>query len=335
MKRRLPGILIGLLGIVFIATAVFTKLFSVAPAFERLTDDFRPELQASGLAQLREDLTVLSATQAEFTTVLAPQLAQDLGITPEQLSATLQTDFQAVATGLAAVPQIVESFDGVLTVLENERARFERADAIPTDNLPAETVPWALAGAGLLAIGAALLRPRRRGGFVAVGLGALLIVAPLVLTLPGKAQAADKMNSNLKPVYTAELVSGAKQSLATITAMGTELQTKMLPAVGQLMQATPDQVQAYLGKFPAVTAGLTGMPAALGRFNNLVGAFDNSLENYNDVKSTKLVPIVWILMVGGALIALIGAWTVAQGMPARATRKARVPAAATGGHKAG
>lgn len=323
MKRRVPGLIIVLFGVVIISVALFGKFFSVAPAFESMTDDFRPEMRASLHADLRDDLATLSATQEEFTTKVSPQLAEALKMTPAQFSATLQQQFPAVAGGMAAVPQITTEFGKVLTVLEDERSRFGKADAIPTKSLPATTVPFVLVGAGLLAFGTALLLPRRRGGVVAVVVGAMLIAGPIILSLPGKADAADTMNSNLKPVYTAELVSNAQQSLAAMQAMGAELQEKMLPALAQMMQMTPAEVQAYLGQFPAVGAGIAAMPESLARFDTLVAAFDSSLGNYQDIKSTELVPIVWLLIAGGALIALAGGLTLAQ--QAASAQKVRAP----------
>ena len=67
------------------------------------------------------------------------------------------------------------------------------------------------------------------------------------MSLPGKADATDTMNSHLKPVYTAELVAGAKQSLAGMQAMGTELQTKMLPALAGMLHMSAVQVQGFAG----------------------------------------------------------------------------------------
>lgn len=327
MKRRMPEVMIGAVGVVLIAAALAARLFTVAPAFERMTGDFRPEMRATELAQLRQDVNGLAATQSEFTTKVVPQLAAALHVTPQQLGATLAEQFPAVSTGLQKVPEITGQFNGVLTVLDNERARFNRADAIPTKSLPATTVPWALAGTGVLCLGAALVVSRRRGNALAIGLGLLLVVVPLALTLPGKANAADTMNSHLKPVYTAELVAGAKQSLAGMQAMGTEMQTKLVPALGGMLQMPPAQVQAYLASnFPTVTAGITSMPAALVRFDKLVSAFDGSLGDYNAAKDTRLLPIVWLLIVAGVLVAGTGGWVTAQRAVGTSEEKERVPA---------
>lgn len=327
MKLRMPSILIGSVGVALIAIALAARLFTVAPAFERMTDDFRPVMNNAELSQLRQDVNGLSAVQAEFNNEAVPQLAAALGIAPQQFAALMGQQFPAVAAGLAAVPQVTQEFNGVLTVLEDERGRFDRADGIPTGSLPATTVPWGLVGAGALCIAVAFFVPRRRGAVSAVVLGLLLVVVPMVLSLPGKADAADTMNDHLKPVYTAELVAGAKQSLAGMQAMGAEMQTKLLPALAEMLKMPPADVQSYLAaNFPAVTASLASMPAAFERFDTLVATFDGSLGNYDEIKSTSLVPIVWALMVGGLLVAGLGGLALAQGAAgAPAARKERIP----------
>jgi uncharacterized membrane protein YphA (DoxX/SURF4 family) len=327
MKRRIPSLLIGGIGVVLILVTLTANLFRAGPAFERVTDNFRPEMKAGQLAQLRQDVNGLAAVQAEFTTKAIPQLATALKTTPQQLSASLGQQYPAVVAGLQNVPRTTEQFNGVLNVLDAERARFADADAIPTQSLPVTTVPWGLVGAGLLCIGVAFILPRRRGAASAVALGVLLVAAPLLLSLPGKSDAADTMNSHLKPVYTAELVSGAKQSLVGMQAMGSELQTKLMPGLAQMLKMSPQQLQAYLaGNFPAVTAGLTSMPAALGRFDTLVKTFDSSLADYNTAKKTTLVPIVWVLLAAGLLVAGIGGWVLMEGHAgAVAVRRERVP----------
>jgi hypothetical protein len=321
MNRRMPSYIIGGIGVVLILMSFTTRLFTVAPAFERLTDDFRPEMKAATLSQLRQDVGGLSAVGAEFSTKAVPQLATALNMTPAQFSGVMGQQFPAVAAGLQRIPQVTQEFNGVLNVLSEERSRFEDADAIPTSSLPATTVPWALAGAGVLCIAVAFIVPRRRGAATAVVLGLAMVVAPLLLSLPAKADAADTMNSHLKPVYTAQLVSGAKQSLAGMQAMGAELQTKMVPALAQMLHMSSAQVQGYLAQnFPTVTAALGSMPATLGRFETMVNTFDRSLDNYDTANGTELVPIVWALLAAGLLAAGTGGYALSRsGAGARAT----------------
>lgn len=327
MRRRVPVLLVGAVGVVLIVWALAARLFTAGPAFERVTDGFRPEMRASELAALRTDLAALDSTQKEFTSKVIPQLAAAQGVTQQQLAAVLGQQFPAVAAGLQRAPEIVAEFSGTLDVLDAEQGRFRGADAIPTKSLPATTVPWGLLGVGLLCLALVFLIPRL-GAALAVGVGVLMLAVPLLLSLPSKAGDADTMNSNLKPVYTAELVSTAKASLAGMQAMGAEMQEKLLPGLGQMLGMSQAQVGQFLaGNFPDVTAGMARIPGALARFDRMVGAFDRSLDDYDTAKGTSLLPIVWALMVGGVVVAGSGGWVLARRLQAiRAAAPREAPA---------
>jgi hypothetical protein len=320
MKKSLAGLIVVAVGVAFIVTTFVANLYKAGPAFERMTTSFRPHMTQAAITQYQKDLSGLAAVNTEFTTKAAPALAQALHMTPAQFNAYVTKQFPAVAAGMAAMPQIGTSFKGVLTTLDNERARFASADAIPTSSLPATTLPWALLGIGVLAIGVGgwLMVGGRSAQVVAVVLAGLLILVPLALSLPSKAANADTMNAHLKPVYTEQLVAGAKGSLQVLQAMGTEMQTKMIPAVAQAMNLTTAQTQAFLASsFPAIAQGLQSMPAALTRFAGLVGAFDKSLADYNTLKPISLAPVVWVIVIGGFV-------TLVVAFAARTEERARI-----------
>jgi hypothetical protein len=328
MKRRVPAYIIGGVGVLLILMTFGTNLFWVGPAFQRLTNDFRPEFRSSEVAALRQDVNGLAATQTEFTSRAVPALASALKVTPQQFQAQLAQKYPAVAAGVQNAPTVTQEFNGVLNLIDQEQGRFAKADAIPTKSLPANSVPWGLAVAGLGCIGVAFLVSRRPGAVLAVALGVALVVAPLVMTLPSKADAADTMNSHFKPIYTAEFVAKAQQSLTGMKAMGAELQTKLIPDLATQMHMTPAQLQGYLqSNFPTMTAGMAAMPAAFARFDKLVGAFDSSLDNYKTLKPVKLVPIVWATIVAGLLVAGTAGLGLVQGAAAApAVEKQRRPA---------
>jgi len=302
-----------LVGAGLVALTLVSNLFAVGPAFENLITDFRPALTQQSLDTARADIAGMSAVQTEFTTKLAPALAQQLGMTPDQFNGFVSTKFPAVAAGMGALPTAVPAFNGLINTLDQQRPLFASADAIPTESLPATTVPWALLGAGLLVflIGLAALRSPKAGGAAAVVVGLLLVAAPMALSLPGKASDADQLNANLKPVYTQALVDSATKSLGALGAMGKEMQTGMLPALAVQLKMSPEQLQAFLGtNFPATAQALQTMPASMARFNGLVKVFDQNLGNYETLKPVGLARLILILMVAGGLVAALGAVTV-------------------------
>lgn len=307
---KAAAVLVMLMGTGLIAITLISNLFAVGPAFENLIVDFRPALTQSSIDTARADIAGLSAVQSEFTTKLAPALSQQLKMTPTQFNEFVSQNFPSVAAGMSALPTVVPTFNGLINTLDEQRPLFASADAIPTKDLPATTVPWAMFGAGLLVflIGFLMLRSPKAGGVAAIVVGLLLLLAPVALSLPSKAADADQLNANLKPVYTQALVTNATGALATIGAMGNEMQTKMLPALATQLKMTPEQLQAFLGSnFPATAQALQTMPASMERFNGLVKVFDKNLANYNILKPVGLAKLISILMVVGGLVAGLGA----------------------------
>lgn len=302
-----------LVGAGLVALTLISNLFAVGPAFEDLITDFRPALTQASIDTAKADIAGMSAVQEEFTTKLAPALSQQLKMTPAQFDGFVSAQFPAVAAGMGALPTVVPTFDGLINTLDKQRPLFASADAIPTESLPATTVPWALLGAGILVflIGLAMLRSPKAGGAVALVVGLLLLVLPLVLSLPAKASDADQLNANLEPVYNQTLVDNAAGALGTIGAMGDEMQTKMLPALATQLKMSPEQLQTFLGtNFPATAKALQTMPASMERFNGLVKVFDENLGNYETLKPVGLERLILILMVSGGVVATLGAVTV-------------------------
>jgi hypothetical protein len=313
---KVAAALIMLVGAGLVAMTLISNLFAVGPAFENLISDFRPALTQTSIDTARNDIAGLSAVQTEFSTKLAPALSQQLKMTPEQFNGFVSQKFPAVAAGMGALPTAVPTFNGLINTLDKQRPLFASADAIPTESLPATTVPWALLGAGILVflVGLATLRSPKAGGATAVVVGLLLVVLPVALSLPGKAGDADQLNANLKPVYTKALVTNATGALGTIGAMGKEMQTSMLPALAVQLKMSPTELQTFLGtNFPATAKALQTMPASMERFNGLVKVFDKNLANYDTLKPVGLARLIFLMMLAGGLVAVLGAVAIVTG----------------------
>jgi hypothetical protein len=305
---RIPAVIVMLVGAVLIGTTLMNNLFKVGPAFERLTDGFRPVLTAQAIETARADVAALGAAGEEFRTAVTPAMAERFGMTPEQFTAYVGQQFPGVAGGMAALPQIVPTFSGLIDTLDAQRDLFASADAIPTSNLPATTIPWALLIAGILALGLGIFMwfVPRIGGIIAIAFGLVLIAVPFALSLPTKAADADQMNTNLKPVYSKALITQASGALATVGTMGTEMSQTMLPALADQLGMSGDQLQSFLGdNFPATAATLQNLPASMERFQGLVRTFDANLDNYGTLKPVAFAPIIWTVVIGGAVMFLV------------------------------
>jgi len=307
--RKTFAALTVLIGLTFIAMTLIVNLFSVGPAFERLTDGFRPVMTQTSISTAQTHVAQLAAAGNELQTKVLPTLTQQLNLSPTQMNGMLNSQFPAVAAGMKALPTVLPTFNGLLTTLDQQRPYFTSADAIPTTNLPATTLPWGLliAGIAVVGLGVYMWFAPRPGAIVAVALGAVLVATPLALSLPQKAADADQLNTNLKPVYTQSLITQSTAALTTMGAMGTQMQTQMFPALATQLKMTPAQMQGFfVQSFPTTTVALAEMPATMKEFQGLVGTFRSHLSDYKTLKPVALLPIVWVMIGGGIALLLIG-----------------------------
>lgn len=314
MQQRIAAVGVIAVGIVIFASAFTANLFTVAPAFEDLTDGFRDTVMTdAAVEQARADIAALEAVSAEFESSVAPTLAASLEMDQATFAGFMQSEFPAVAAGAESLPAITAQFNDVINLIDSQQANFARADEIPTNNLPATLVPWEIALIGLLGIGigALMMRRSRAAAIAAVVVGLLAVGGAVALSLVDKSNAADDMNEAFKPVYTNELVVQSQGALNVVGAMGNEMQTTMVPALAQQQGMSVEQMQGFIAEsFPATAAALQAMPDALERFNGMVTVFDSQLENYDTIKSTALTPVAWTVVVGGVLMAAFGLWAL-------------------------
>jgi uncharacterized membrane protein HdeD (DUF308 family) len=320
--RRIAAVLVVIAGIVLVVSTFANNLFNVGPAFENMMNDFRPILTQQSIDSANQALDGMQKTSDEIQTKMLPGLAQQAHMTTEQFAASIATQFPAVGKGLQTLPTAVPQFKALVSTLDQQRPLFASADAIPTKNLPATTVPWGLFAAGLLTIvvGIVMWFTARIGAVLAAVLGAVLVVAAVVMTLPGKASDADQLNANLKPVYTQQMVNQGKASLVTLGAMGAQMQSAMLPALAQQTGMSAAQLQQWLvTNFPATAASLVTLPTNLEKFTGMVKVFDDNLDNYGTLKPVAFEPIIWTLIAVGGAVFLLGliALFVGRGKPER------------------
>jgi hypothetical protein len=309
--------------VALLVSVVANDLFAVGPAFEEMVEDFRPLMTDEAIAQMRSDIAAMGVVHEEFTTQLLPAVAGQLGVPPEQFAEQLNTAYPSVAQGLAVMPQAGEQFVVVADTLDANQENFASADAIPTTSLPATSVPWGMTLAGLacIIVGAVMFFTARIGAVIAIILGLALVIVPFALSLPEKAADADQLNENLEPVYTEELVVAGGAAVQALGAMGAQLQTETLPDLATQLGLAPEELQAFLGEnFPATAAMLGGFEEMLGRFSTTVAVFEANLDNYETLKPVAFVPIVWTIIIGGAVVLIAGivALIIARREPAEA-----------------
>lgn len=324
MKRRIGSGVVVLVGVALIVVALVAQLFTRSPAFEELTDDFRSAMTTESIDQMQADLEGMQAMSDELQTDVMPALAGALGMTSEELTGMLDSNFPAVSTGMQQLPAITENFMGMASTLSAQQGNFEAADAIPTSSLPATTIPWGVLAAALVAIAAGvfMFTTKRAGAYAALVLGIALIAGPLILSLTTKAGRADDMKVALQPIMTTEQATQAQGALAIVGDMGTEMQEGMMPALSEQMHISLDEVNVFMQGFPATGGMLQSFPEVQARFDGFVKIMTANVDNYDTIKPLSLEPIVWILVAAGLMIGVAGGLSLFAPAPVQRTKPA-------------
>lgn len=308
-----------------------------AQGVDNLTNSFRPAFRAEEIRTTREQMDTVKAMAGELQQKTLPALAQALNMTPAQLQDFIGSNFPAVAKGMGELDRSLPYFDNLVSGLGAHDRDFHLADAIPTKNLPATVVPYLFILPGTLAAllaFAALVRFRRLTGpalIVGAILGVVLIVAPLVLSVPKKAQAVDNLTNAFRPAFTETGARTARAYMDGFSAMAAELQEKTLPALAQALNMTPAQLQSFIGSnFPAVAKGIGELPRALPRFEGLVRGIEDNVGNFRraDAVPTANTPTTllhWLFEFSGLGLLLSGGGATAVGaLAARRQQESQV-----------
>lgn len=299
-----------------------------------LTDTWRPVFTDQGLAQARTDIDAFAAFSEQFQGATLPALAQQLGMTPAEFTSFAAANFPATSAGVAGLGEIVPFFDQVVSGLEANQDEFRLADAIPTKDLPATTVPWILIILGLVAAGAAvagLARPHGTATALAVtgAVGVVAIVASLLLSVPAKSQAVEDITDDFRTTFSVAGVAQARQGMDTVTGMANELGNDVIPALATALGATPEQLTTSLAtQFPAVGTVLGDLPALLSRFEGLVSGLEGSAEAFGRIDSVPTQGTAATLLeaqfaVPGVVLVVGGG--VGLALPVLAGRRRRTP----------
>jgi hypothetical protein len=142
-----------------------------------------------------------------------------------------------------------------------------------------------------------------------LAIGLALVIAPLALSLPGKAAAGQRMLNGFQPIMQPDQVKTtayyynqvfvplgtvtpmmSAQNLATFQAYlkgfgGVQSDAaKLVPLLAHALHMTPAQVQALIGRqLPSMAAMLTNLPAMQRDFNGLLGTMQQNVDIFGQV----------------------------------------------------
>jgi hypothetical protein len=308
MKRHvIAGAVIGTFGAVLLAAGA-AELW-VSTIASDVLDLVRPEMTDEGLAQHRSDLERARDTIDGITTEVLPAIAEESGVPEALLFAGLALEYPAVALVLAEQDEAVPFAERALTNLELQQGRFERADSMPAESLPV----WAngawtvLLGAVLAAVAVVLvrgpMRQRKWAFLAAAGVAVLLVVLPLALQVPGKADDAEDVLDSLNP---SDAVVQQTEGYYAHTRDGLEeFDTRLVPDIAATLGVTEEELDARLAReFPEVAAGLDAMPGVMERYETRVAIRSGGADELRTLKDIPLGLLGWFGPAVGAALGL-------------------------------
>jgi hypothetical protein len=307
MPRRVGSITLVAVGVVLIAGTLAFQMFSRAPAFEKMTNDFQKNVTPATVATLQTDVAELKAAGTELQTTGIPALAGLLNMTPEQFATVAQQRFPAVAAAVQQIPQTAASFERLLGVIAAQDPHLRSAAAIPAKNISTTVVPWLILGSGVVFVGLGLARARMTSA-VAVGLGALMIIGVFAFSLPSKTSDADALNRAMKPFFTQQQIDSSRAALASLDTTSGELTGPVLNAIAAAQHVPASQlIGPFASQFPALTKALIALPDATEKVNGLTATFERNLGNYNKVAPFHFLAATWVVVAAGLLVMAGGA----------------------------
>jgi len=317
--RGVTAVLAILTGLLLLGFMVSEHLFSRSRDAEKISDAYRPLMSKQGLANLRDGFDSVKAAGAQLHDDALPQLQRKLGLDDRQFDEYLAADMPGIAAFEAQAPGVVALVDPVIGKMEAARADYHRADQIPTGWMPLSSAPWLFLGIGvaLIALGAyTLLRPSRPATALLALAGLALVVAPLVIGIPGKVDAARRVTKLGAIGLAPETGRKAVGATALFDGMADDVSDQLAPAFADFRTEFP-----VLASFTSNWQG--GISAQSHALSDSQVALAPTFANANRI---PLRPIPWLFILSGALLALAGAAALA---PAWRTQPARVPAPAS------
>lgn len=325
---------IAALGLLLFLFPLVTSMLPKTEGVEKLTGSLRTSFEPAALAQTRTDMDTIQAMADQLQTETLPALPNALAMTPAQFQGYMGENFPQVTSGISQLDTILPKFQALVTGLETQAPNFRSADQIPTNFLPSTTVPFLfyVPGAVLfLAAGGALIvrGDQRRTSLAhaalltATAVGAVFIIAPLLLSVPQKAHATDELTGAFATVFTAEGAAAVRADMNVIQDMSDQLQEQTLPALAAALKMDPAQFQNFMAQsFPDVATGVGALDTVLPRFQGLVGGIESNVGSFQLAASiptshTATTALTLWFLVPGSVLVVVGALGLAVREPGR------------------
>lgn len=324
MARRAAAVVAMLAGVALIVMTLALNLFADAAGGERVTDRFRATVSNQGLATLQRDFGNVKAMANEFFGKTVPDVGKELHLSGPQLASVVQHQYPAVWAASKEIPPAVAFVTPAVPQIVGVHDDFEAVDSLPAFGLPLTATPWILIGAGALLMALGILALRRPGtGRTATLLvaGVALVVVPLALSIPHKADAADHVDKVGRGTLSRQAATTAYKTMQVTEAMIDQVSNKLVPNLAKATHQTPTAIAAGIAKsYPAVARGLAAWPGHLRPAGYaLARAQLASVDDFKRLDDLPFKALPWLVMGPGIVLALAAAGALAIGRRREAT----------------
>jgi hypothetical protein len=322
--RRIAAALAVVAGLTLIGFVVAEHLFSRSADAQTVADRYRPLLSSPGLAGLRGGFDELQRAGTELHDDALPRLQTALGLDDRHFGAYVATNLPGIRSFEDRAPAVVELVSPVIARMEAIRDDYRQADSIPVGFLNFESAPWLFLGIGALLVAAggfALIRPGIVSTAVLAVVGLGVALAPVVLGIPGKVDAAERVTAvgriGLAPAVGARAVGATK----LFDGMVTDVRSGLEPAlVQQLGEGPTAGRRVFESSFPALTRFAGDWTRTLSAQSHALADSQVALApTFASADRIPLGPIPWLFIVPGTAIALLAGGSLVPALRRRRT----------------
>jgi len=161
-NNKILSVIILIVGVALIITPFGYKMFDRASAGADMMKAFEPVLTRPNVTTFQGHMQTFAGMKDDMNKMI-PALAQQMGMTQDQLNQMLGQQFPGVANGMQQMDKMGQDFNTVITVMDQNVENFQKAN-----QLPMKMMPW----------------------FFVVAGGVLVVLAGTQLMIPAKKQAA-------------------------------------------------------------------------------------------------------------------------------------------------
>jgi len=328
--RRIAAVLAIVVGFGLIGFTIVEQVFSRSQDAQTIADHYRGLMSADGLRDLSRGFAAVQAAGGELGTKALPRLQQSLAMDDAQFAAYVAREMPHVAQFDAQAPGIVNLVGPVIAQMQAERADYATADSIPAGFLPLSSAPWLFVaiGGALIAVGAfALARPGTAASVALAVVGLGIFLAPLVLGIPGKVDAAVRVTAigrtGLAPATAQKAVAATNLFDGMVADVRSKLEPALAPTLDRQARATEGH-QQFARTFPTLAAFADEWVRSTSAKSHALSDSQVTLgATFANADRIPLEPIPWMFIIPGFVIAALAGSTL---LPSRRSARAAAPA---------